>query len=225
MLTIFDCDGVLIDSEIIDSEVTAELLTAEGYEITADEMAERFTGMMGYKIAEIIEEELGRRLPSDLKDRCEDEINKRLRQVPAIEGVADLLDQLDGPRCVCSSSASARLKVTLTTAGLYDRFKPYVFSAREVGDGRGKPAPDVFLHAAKVFEVAPRQVLVIEDSVAGVQGAVAAGMRVIGFTGGSHSWQGHADHLTEAGAETVVRRMKDMHGVIEAMRSWGGMDA
>ncbi|ODN68534.1 6-phosphogluconate phosphatase [Methylobrevis pamukkalensis] len=91
--------------------------------------------------------------------------------------------------------------------------------------GRGKPAPDVFLHAAEVFGVAPHEAVVVEDSVHGAQGAVAAGMRVIGFTGASHSWPGHADALTEAGVETVVRRLADVAPVIEAMKVWGGFEA
>lgn len=225
MLIIFDCDGVLIDSEIIASEVTAEHFTEVGYQITAAEVNERFVGFTGPQIAAMVEAELGRALPDDLKARCDAEIDRRLQSVKAIAGVQDLLDVLDAPRCICSNSSSRRLKVSLEAAGLWDRFRPYVFSAPEVGTRKGKPSPDVFLHAAREFGVDPRTAVVIEDSPPGVTGAVAAGMRVIGFVGGAHSWPGHAEHLMEAGAETVVKRMKDVAPVVEAFSAWGGIGA
>lgn len=223
MLTIFDCDGVLVDSEIIASQVNAEILTEYGYEITAAEMNSRFVGLTGPQIASLIEEDLGRSLPEDFKDRADAEIDKRLAGVKAISGIHDLLDMLEGPRCICSNSSMRRLRLTLDTTGLHSRFKPYIFSAPEVGTKRGKPAPDVFLHAAKEFGVEPRDVIVIEDSVPGVTGAAAAGMRVIGFVGGAHTWPGHGEMLMDAGAETVVRRLKEVAPVVEAFRVWGGL--
>lgn len=225
MLIIFDCDGVLIDSEIIAAQVNAEILTGYGYPITAAEMNSRFVGLTGDQIVGQIEEELGRTLPSDFKDKADEEIDLRLKSVKSIAGVHELLDALDAPRCICSNSGSKRLKVSLEATGLWSRFKPYVFSAPEIGEGRGKPAPDVFLHAAKTFEVDPREVIVIEDSVPGVTGATRAGMRVIGFIGGAHSWPGHGESLMEAGAETVVRRLRDVVPVVEAFRAWGGIGA
>jgi beta-phosphoglucomutase-like phosphatase (HAD superfamily) len=129
-------------------------------------------------------------------------------------------DTLEGPRCICSNSRSERLRLSLMKAGLWDRFRPYVFSAREVAEGRGKPAPDVFLHAARTMEAEPEATLVVEDSVVGVTGAVAAGMRVIGFTGASHSWPGHGEALMDAGATTVVRRLLDVPATVEALRTW-----
>ena len=131
-----------------------------------------------------------------------------------------MLDALDDPRCICSNSRSERLEVSLGKVGLWDRFRPYVFSAQEVGTKRGKPAPDVFLHAAEEFETDPADAIVIEDSVTGVTGAVAAGMRVIGFTGASHSWPGHGETLMDAGAVTVVRRLADVPATLEALREW-----
>lgn len=223
MLIIFDCDGVLIDSEIIAAEVNASLLNEYGFTITAAEMNARFVGMTGPQIVAIVEEELGRALPDDFKDRADADIDRRLKTVKAIHGIHDLLDMLDAPRCICSNSSSTRLKLSLEAAGLYARFKPYVFSAPEVGTKRGKPAPDIFLHAAREFEVEPRDVIVIEDSVPGVTGAVAAGMRVIGFVGGGHTWPGHAEMLMDAGAETVVRRLKEVAPVVDALRAWGGI--
>ncbi|SON54672.1 6-phosphogluconate phosphatase [Hartmannibacter diazotrophicus] len=225
MLIIFDCDGVLVDSETISAQVNADLFKEVGFEISIEEMNARFAGLTGAKIMEAVEEEIGRSLPEDFLARADAEIDRRIASVPAIEGAHELLDRLDDARCICSNSTSARLKLSLTSAKLYDRFKPYIFSAKEVGTKLSKPAPDVFLYAAREFDVDPRDVIVLEDSVHGVEGAVAAGMRVVGFTGGSHSWPGHADMLTDAGAETVVRRLVDAAPVIEAMKVWGGLDA
>jgi beta-phosphoglucomutase-like phosphatase (HAD superfamily) len=131
-----------------------------------------------------------------------------------------MLDEIDGPRCICSNSRPERLRVSLEKAGLWDRFRPYVYSVRDVPDGRGKPAPDIFLHAAKLFEADPAEVIVIEDSITGVTGAVAAGMRTVGFTGASHSWPGHAEALMGAGATTVIRRLADFPATLEALREW-----
>jgi HAD superfamily hydrolase (TIGR01509 family) len=224
MLLIFDCDGVLIDSEIVASGVNAELLTEIGYEISVDEVIQRFTGLTGEQIFAQVAEEMGVALPADFAERNNVEIDRRLEAVKPIEGVQEMLDRLDYPRCVCSNSSSKRLKLSMTAAGVYDRFRPYIFSAPEVGTKRSKPAPDVYLHAAKEFQSAPGETIVIEDSMHGVAGAVAAGMRVIGFTGGGHSWPGHADALTEAGAETVVRRLADVPATIDAMAAWSPAD-
>jgi HAD superfamily hydrolase (TIGR01509 family) len=221
MLIVFDCDGVLVDSEILSAEVDSEILREFGYEITAKELAHRFAGFTTERIFELAAAEIGRAIPDEAIRRAERDTDRRLgKEVQAIPGVHAMLDMLDDPRCICSNSRSERLRITLEKVDLWDRFRPYVFSARDVGEGRGKPAPDVFLHAAEVFETDPAEAVVIEDSVAGVTGAVAAGMRVIGFTGASHSWPGHAEALMDAGAFTVVRRLSDVPGTIEAIREW-----
>lgn len=222
MLTIFDCDGVLIDSEIISATVTAEILNDEGIAMTAEEVTSRFAGLASGEMEAILSEETGLPVSGRIKERIQAEFDRRIVHVKAVPGVAELLDTLDGARCVGSNADSAYLKKALTSAGLYDRFKPYVFSAGEVGTRKGKPDPNVFLHAAQELGVAPSDTIVIEDSFAGVSAAVRAGMRAIGFTGGAHSWPGHAEALMEAGAETVVRRHSDILAVIEAFRSWDG---
>lgn len=221
MLIVFDCDGVLIDSEILASQVDCEILAEFGYEITPEELAHRFAGFTTQRIFEMVGAEIGRPIPDKVIRRAERETDRRLGdEVDPIPGVHAMLDALDDPRCICSNSRPERLGISLKKAGLWDRFRPYVFSAHSVAGGRGKPAPDVFLHAAKVFETDPAEAVVIEDSVAGVTGAVAAGMRVIGFTGASHTWPGHADMLIDAGALTTVRRLADVPATIEAMRAW-----
>jgi HAD superfamily hydrolase (TIGR01509 family) len=221
MLIIFDCDGVLVDSEIISARVDCELLRDFGYEATPEELAHRFAGFTTERIFELAGEEIGRTIPGEVIRRAEEEADRRLgAEVVAVPGAQEVLDLLDDPRCICSNSRPERLRVSLTKAGLWDRFRPYVFSAREVADGRGKPAPDVFLHAAKVFETDPADAIVVEDSVAGVTGGVAAGMRVVGFIGASHAWPGMGEALMEAGALTVIRRLVDLPATVEALRQW-----
>ena len=221
MLTIFDCDGVLVDSEILSARVDCELLREFGFETTPEELAHRFAGYTTERIFRSIGEELGRAVPDELVRRAEIETDMRLgAEVEAVAGAHAMLDALDGPRCICSNSRPERLEVTLRKTGLWDRFRPYVYSAQDVGDGRGKPAPDVFLHAAREFGAEPGETVVVEDSVAGVTGGVAAGMRVIGFTGASHTWPGHGEALMEAGALTVVRRLSNVVRTVEALRKW-----
>ena len=221
MLVIFDCDGVLIDSEILSARVDCEFLREIGYEIEPVVLAQRFAGFTTRALFESIAQEIGLALPADLVQRAVIETDRRLgEEVRPIAGVHEMLDMLDHPRCVCSNSRGERLRVSMTRAGIWDRFRPYVFSAREVAEGRGKPAPDVFLHAAEVFETGVDDAIVIEDSATGVTAGVAAGMRVVGFTGASHSWPGHGEVLMEAGALTVVKRLADLPATIEALREW-----
>ncbi|WNG47148.1 HAD family hydrolase [Archangium minus] len=217
MLTIFDCDGVLIDSEVLAAGVHAELLTGLGLVISREEVITRFTGLTDAQLRTLVTQQLGRPLPADYRERSNIEIDRRLESVKPIEGVHALLDRLTGPRCVCSNSSTRRLKISMSAAGLWERFHPHIFSAPEVG--RSKPSPDVFLHAARVFGAHPQDTLVIEDSSHGVEGGVAAGMRVIGFTGGGHSWPGHADALVRAGAVKVVSRLEDVGAAIEEFSS------
>ena len=220
-LVMFDCDGVLVDSEIIAAEVESEMLEESGITIAPAEIAERFAGLTLVRLLELLGEETGTRFPDDFVARADAEVELRLgRDVKAVPGASEMLDRIDLPRCICSNSGSERLKLTLQRSGLWDRFRPYVFSAVEVGTKRGKPAPDVYLYGAKEFGVSPTDAVVIEDSVHGVAAAVAAGCRVVGFIGGRHSYPGHGDALTEAGAETVIKRLSDFPAVIEALAGW-----
>jgi HAD superfamily hydrolase (TIGR01509 family) len=224
MLYLFDCDGVLVDSEIIAAEVDAELFTGLGVPMTADDVVHRYAGLTLRKIVELIEKETGRKLPADLFDRHRAILEERLaRDLKAVAGLDEIIHRLDGERCICSNSSSARMRLTLGKTDLYDLFAPHIYSAIEVGDRQPKPSPNVFRYAAEQFAMPPRQCVVIEDSLFGVSAAREAGMRVIGFTGGAHTWPGHADMLTEAGAETVIRRFADLPRVAEALIAWDGL--
>jgi HAD superfamily hydrolase (TIGR01509 family) len=225
MLFAFDCDGVLVDSEFIASQVDAEMLKEVGYEISAEEVSQRFAGLTSVVIHDMIEKEIGRKLPDDFLDRQREELDRRLAsELEPVPGAVEMLDMIDGPRCVCSNSSTHRLQISLTRTKLLDRFRPYIYSAVEVGTKEPKPSPNVYQHAIREFGADPREVLVIEDSVFGIRAAKAAGARVAGFTGGRHTWLGHADLLTEAGAETVFRRFADLPRIAEALMSWEGLN-
>lgn len=225
MLFIFDCDGVLVDSEIIASEVDALHFAEAGYEITPAEVSRRFAGLTSRLIMDIVAAEIGHPLPDDFFAKTKHEIDRRLAtELKPIPGTHEVLERLGGPRCVASNSTSERLKISLEKTRLYDLFKPYIFSAVEVADKRPKPAPDVYLYAMREMGSPPRESLVVEDSVFGVRAAREAGARVVGFTGGAHTWPGHADALTEAGAETVISRFADLPKVAEAFMAWGGLE-
>lgn len=220
-LVIFDCDGVLADSEIIAARVEAQLLGSAGFEISPEELAQNYAGLTFKDILLRIEQETKQPFQATLIDKAERQVDKRLaREVRMVEGAREAAMSVKGPRCICSNSGTARLDATLTRIGLKPLFENAVFSAVDLPSGRPKPAPDVFLHAAEVMGASPAKTFVIEDSVHGVAGAVAAGMRVIGFTGASHSFPGHADLLTEAGAETVIHRWADFAAVIAALSEW-----
>jgi len=223
-LIIFDCDGVLVDSEIIAAQVESRLLTEAGYPISVEEMGERFAGMTWKNILLQVEKEADIPLSASLLDKSEKLLDQRLeRSVKIIDGVKFALSRLTTQRCICSNSSSQRLDMMLTKVGLKPYFENHIYSAKDLGPDRVKPKPDIFLHGAKQFGVEPDRCLVIEDSTHGVHGARTAGMRVVGFTGASHTYPSHADRLTDAGAETVISRMSDLPTVIAALGEWGGI--
>lgn len=224
MLFMFDCDGVLVDSEIIAAVVDAEHLAEVGFKITPEEVIRRFAGLTSVDIVEIIESEIGRPLDPEFLRSQRAALDIRLQnEVEPVPGVHEMLDMLDGQICVCSNSSSERLRMTMGRTRLWDRFKPYIYSAPEVGTKKPKPDPNVYRYALEQFGCDPRESVVVEDSVFGVAAARQAGARVIGFTGASHAWPGLADLLTEAGAETVVSRLTDVPRVAKAFALWDGV--
>lgn len=221
LLVIFDCDGVLVDSEMIAAEVQTEMLGEHGIDFDAHDYATRFAGLTWPAVMERLTAETGTRFPDGFSAKIDAEIDRRLStDVEEIAGARMALDLIELPRCICSNSSLRRLELELEHVGLWDYFHPHIFSAPEVGTQKVKPAPDVFLHACDAFVVEPRATIVIEDSVHGVTAATAAGCRVVGFTGGRHTHRGHAESLSEAGAETVISRLVDFPAVVAAFTTW-----
>ena len=185
-LVIFDCDGVLVDSESIAVDLLLELIRAAGGEITREVAYERFLGCSLARIVTELQDRHQIRVTEGLLESMRiglyDRFRKELQPVPAIAGA---LDRLSQPFCVASSSQPERIRLSLSLTGLEERFDGNIFSATMVK--HGKPAPDLFLYAARQMGVAPDSCVVVEDSPAGVTAAKSAGMRVIGFTGGSHA--------------------------------------
>jgi HAD superfamily hydrolase (TIGR01509 family) len=215
-LVIFDCDGVLVDSEIISCRVHAEVLTRHGYPITAEQVCKRFLGRSAQDAGLELERELGRPLPEayDLERRTEllEALANSCEPIPHLELA---LDAIAAPICVASSAAHEKIFTTLSRNGLYFRFAPNIFSGSQVANG--KPAPDLFLFAASQMAVPPQRCVVIEDSVPGIIGAAAAGMIVLGFHGGSHCQAGDDAALRAAGATATFDDMRQLPDLLASI--------
>ena len=212
-LVIFDCDGVLIDSEAIACRTDAACLAEIGIAMSAEEIMDRYVGISAAAMFADIELRHGRRLPADFIETVRSRVATAFdTDLLPMAGVEMALRALPFNRCVASSSAPARLQHSLSLTGLLRYFDPHIFSATQVP--RGKPAPDLFLFAAATMRAVPEMCVVVEDSEPGVQAAVAAGMRVIGFTGGGHCRPGHAERLRAAGALAVCDHMQRLPGLI-----------
>lgn len=182
-LVIFDCDGVLIDSERLGVKVDVQALRELGWPLSEAEVIERFVGRSDRENRAAIEAHLGHKLPNGWAEL----LDARYRQAFAaeltpVDGVLEALEAIALPTCVASSGTHEHLRYTLGLTGLYERFAGRIFSADDVG--RGKPAPDLFLHAASEMAVNPAGCIVVEDSRPGVEAARAAGMRALAFAGG-----------------------------------------
>jgi HAD superfamily hydrolase (TIGR01509 family) len=208
-LIIFDCDGVLVDSEVLSGRAVAQALAAIGHPISPESLTERFLGMSNKDMYAALERERGAALPADF----DAQINRLAgalfeRELRPMRGLESALTALAEPRCVASSSTPAMLAWKLVRSGLAAWFGDAVFSTAEVT--RGKPAPDIFLHAAERMGAAPARVLVVEDSPLGIAAAKAAGMIAFGFTGGSHCRAGHGERLAATGADLVFAEMTEL---------------
>ncbi|MEW7008875.1 HAD family hydrolase [Lentilitoribacter sp. EG35] len=220
-LIIFDCDGTLIDSEFLAAQIESEQLRQAGFDIPVEEFAERFAGMTTKNIMMEVERQENIPLQATLLEETHDILNRRIpAEATAIEGAADALKKITTQMCVCSNSPESRLEMMLTKNQLIGYFGDRIYSSRNVGEKRPKPHPDVFLYAIDVLDAEPDYTIVIEDSESGVKAARAAGARVIGFTGASHSYPSHSDKLIDAGAETVINRMSDLPQMIEVLAEW-----
>lgn len=214
-LVIFDCDGVLVDSEPISLSVMLDVLHEAGIDVTE---AEGYRHLLGRSIAsnaDWIRDEKGLELTSEHREALRRRVFERFRgELEPVLGARAAIEALNIERCVASSSQPDRIRLSLTLTGLIDLFDPHLFSAAMVDNG--KPAPDLFLHAAREMGVSPGDCLVIEDSPAGIGAAKAAGMSVVGFVGGSHAKP--ADLKTavaSAGPDAIIEHMSDLPSLIE----------
>lgn len=215
-LLIFDCDGVLVDSEVIAHETLRELMATLGRAITIDEMIREFAGKSLADTIATAERLLGRPIPADVGENFGRRLLDRFRrELKPIAGVRDAILALPYRRCVASSSSPERLHLSLAVTGLAPLFGEHVFSAVEVANG--KPAPDLYLLAARTLGETPECCIVIEDTVRGVAAGRAAGMRVIGFAGAAHVTPALAEDLRQAGAEIVIRSMSELPAVVRRL--------
>jgi HAD superfamily hydrolase (TIGR01509 family) len=208
-LIIFDCDGVLVDSELIFARILAECLNTADFPTTVDEAVTLGFGKNRTTLSQAVEVWFGRALPDTFFETFAVRSATAFeRELLPMAGVTDLLAALPTPRCVASNGRLDRVRQRLTVTGLLPFFDPHVFSASQVA--HGKPAPDLFLFAAQHLGATPQNCLVVEDSISGVEAAVAAAMPVIGFCGGGHCPNSHADRLITAGCSRVFASMPDL---------------
>jgi HAD superfamily hydrolase (TIGR01509 family) len=209
-LVIFDNDGVLVDSEAISNRLLAGYLTELGHPTSYEDSLRDYMGSAMHRVHDLVEERTGLRLPADFDDVFHGRVFAAFeRELKPVAGAVDVLEELavDGvPYCVASSGSHERIRVGHRTTGL-DRWfdDSRIFSAEDVG--RGKPAPDLFLHAAERMGVQPNRCVVVEDSPLGVQAAVAAGMAVYGFTAMTP-----AERLV--GATQLFADMRELSGLL-----------
>ncbi|MBN9537000.1 MAG: hypothetical protein BGN99_06045 [Alphaproteobacteria bacterium 65-37] len=190
MLVIFDCDGVLVDSEPLSNTCFARALRREGLDWSVEETMRRLMGRSMKSCVEIVEGELGRSLPADFVEKLQADTmqifcDAPLQPVPGVAAAIDAIEAAGATTCVASSGGLDKMRVTLGLTGLWDRFEGRIFSATEVS--RGKPFPDLFLHAALRMNRQPVDCTVVEDSLPGIQAARAAGMRAMAYVGAAHT--------------------------------------
>lgn len=209
-LVIFDCDGTLVDSEVLSIRVDQQVLAAHGWDLSQEEIVSRFMGRTSAYFTAELESFLGHALPENWELEYQPWYSEAFeRDLAPVAGVGNALARILLPTCVASNSSHARLEKTLGLTGLLPRFAGRIFSAEDVQEG--KPAPDLFFHAAQAMGVAPERCLVVEDSRFGVQAARAAGMRVLGYSGGLTPPEWLEGPLT-----TVFKDMNELPGLITA---------
>ena len=214
---IWDCDGVLIDSEILACRVASEHYTRAGFPLTTSDYIRRFAGHSRAQIAAAIRQETGKDLAASI-DWAQKRVDREAlfeAELRAVSGIDEVLEQASKhllPMAVASGSSLGRLKHSLDLTGLWEYFDPHIYSTEQVT--RGKPSPDVYLLAAERLDVSPRHCLVIEDSEHGARAGKAAGMTVYGFIGASHCTPDSAEHLRAAGADNVFSTVVDLQSAI-----------
>jgi HAD superfamily hydrolase (TIGR01509 family) len=215
-LLIFDCDGVLVDSEVLALATLRELMAELGRPLSMDEALDAFAGGSLADTLATAARLLGRPIPDDTGRRYGERLFERFRrELKPVDGVREAILALPWRRCVASSSTPERLRLSLAVTGLAPLFGDDVFSAVQVE--RGKPAPDLYLFAARALGEAPARCIVIEDTARGVVAGRAAGMTVIGFAGAAHATPRLADDLARADAQVVIRDMRELPAVVQRL--------
>jgi HAD superfamily hydrolase (TIGR01509 family) len=216
---IFDCNGVLVDSEPIATAVLAQELQRVGVQVTPQIIARYFTGRRPADVFAEVEAATGTTLPTNFASNVAYSTMSRLRaELRATPHIAYALSWLRGPKCVASSSPLERIKLSLDVTDLRRYFGPNLFSASDVA--AGKPKPDLLLHAAARVGIDAKDCIVVEDSPAGVGAAVAAGMTAIGYVGGTHAAPNLGTELSKAGAHVVIHDMRALKGAVVALRGY-----
>ena len=210
-LVIFDCDGVLIDSERLSIKVDVLMLRELGWPLSEEEVIERFVGRSDRDTQAEIEAHLGRALPPGWEQEFEPLYRRTFEaELAPVAGVVEALDLISLPSCVASSGTHEYLRHMLGLTGLYDRFEGRIFSVEDVVEG--KPAPDLFLHAAQEMAAEAARCVVIEDSRSGVQAARVAGMQVLAYTGGLTPAE-----LLEGPNTVLFEHMSELPGLLDAL--------
>jgi HAD superfamily hydrolase (TIGR01509 family) len=208
---IFDCDGVLVDSEVLALEVELGALAEIGLEYSRSEFVARFTGRSNEAFFALLEEDSlalrGRGLPDGFQDACHAKYRVTYERLVEVPGARAAVAGVRLRKAVASSSTREALGVKLRKTQMWDLFAPHIYSADHVA--HAKPAPDLFLHAAEALRIDPSACLVFEDSTNGVVAARAAGMRVWGFMGGGHMDEASGARLLATGAEKLVSNWQD----------------
>jgi HAD superfamily hydrolase (TIGR01509 family) len=218
-VVIFDCNGVLVDSESIASAVLSKALASIGIKAPPQDLARRFHGRRPSDVFHAIEQATRRKLPKDFAEKVASETLRRLRtELRPIPHAAHALTWIRGPKAVASSSPFERIQASLEATGLLGFFCGRLFSASRVN--RGKPAPDLFLHAAAQMQIHPSKCIVVEDSVPGITAAAAAGMTPVAFVGSSDTAGHLAGDLSNAGAHAIIADMRHLHSTIINLRGW-----
>jgi beta-phosphoglucomutase-like phosphatase (HAD superfamily) len=218
-LVIFDCNGVLVDSEPIISAVIAEALRGAGVSITAEAVTQYFSGRRASDIFAEVEAKTGRRLPLNFSSSVAYATMNRLRaSLRATPHAAYALSWLRGPKCAVSASSLERIKLCLDVTDLRRHFGDHLFSVNDLTAQASKA--DLFLHVAGSVGIAAPDCIVVEDQPEGIAAARAAGMKAIGYTGGSHAGVGLESALMQAGAEAVIHDMRALKGVMVNLRGY-----
>ena len=207
---------MLIESEYVGNKQIADYLTAAGHPTSVEQAMANFMGLSGRAFLEAIEAWIGRTLPDDFHAARRAEDDRVLREgVAAVAGAVAFIEALPAglPRAIASSSSPAWIRTHLDHLGLRDRFEPHIFSGKH-DVARGKPAPDIYLHAAAALGVSIEKVAIIEDSPVGVRGAVASGAFVIGLAAGSHCFDGHGNRLRALGANVVAHDFAEVSAAL-----------